>query len=335
MVKGGKKDTYLMIKPASDNSVKTIDIADNNIVCNRESGQFFGMFIGDGWADASNGNRKGYHISIASIHDEIIIAFRTYANKFLRQHLAYTPGIHHKNTKHDYWDNHTSIHGKFTIGVPANTCSAMLATFGHGAKNKTFPDNLLNTPNDFRWGLLSGLMDTDGTFTYRQQTKNGKLCYNKLSTYSTVSINLANKVQLLCFTLGINASITTTIHKHDDRPNVTEYLVVLSVKHLTELRDNLSLILPYKKDILHKFTIENQAYRKDIVPYDNEIHKLIKSLIPYKDRSTVLSLARNRGYITRQTMDRYYYGPIKELYDTKFNYNHQYEIVKEIIEVPI
>jgi len=336
LVHGEKKDAYLMIKPVSNDNIAGFNIADNLIPCNRETGQFFGMFIGDGWSDADGIYGNGVRIHLASIHNPLIDAYREGCNKYLRQNKQNINGVHYKNKEHDYWKGYVSTHGKFSICTGHAVCASMLKLFGHGAKNKTFPDYFLNAPDEFRWGLISGLMDTDGTFVNRKQMKDGKLQNNKFSAYSTISYKLACKVQLLCFTLGINASITTAIHKHKDRNNVTEHMVLLSVKHLTELRDNFSLLIPQKADILNSFIIGGQPYRKDILPYDASINRIVQKMIPCKKRisfASSLYAAKNRGYITRQTFDRVYYGAVKEAFDSKFNYNHQYEIVKDIIEV--
>ena len=77
---------------------------------------------------------------------------------------------------------------------------------GHGAMNKQLPSFWVNTSAGFRWGLYSGLIDTDGTVVI-------SALGNKAISYSTTSQKLAYEISGLIHSLGMSSSVTASQRK--------------------------------------------------------------------------------------------------------------------------
>ena len=316
-------------KPTFDITVNDITIGRMDNPCSKTLGRFLGMFIGDGWVD--NGKGRGNMLHLASIHKNMIDFYRTSTNSFLRQDFSEVNGYHKENTSHDYFPDYKSTHGKFSINIRVPERDDIVNMFGHGANNKTFPDYFLNTPEEFRWGFLSGLIDTDGSISLHiRKQKNGKLKYNKDARYSTTSKDLANKVQLLAFSLGINASITTCLHK---KTGVIEHITLFSTKHITEKKDKLQLFHEENAKALDQFFLSDRAYYKDVIPFDEDVFTMIKKENvglpePKLDR---FRKSFRRGYVSRNNLEPFYRNEVKSLYDNRYNYNVEYEVVEKVV----
>jgi len=319
--------TIMIRKPVFIVNQLDITIGDMFCYATRKLGRLLGMFVGDGWVDNPEGT--GHMLCLATIHLSMVDFYRESVNEYLRHGKPPVLGYHQKNSTHSFED-YESTHGKFSIGIALTERKAMVEMFGHRAANKTFPDNFLNTPEEFRWGFLSGLIDTDGSISLHiRKQKNGKLKYNKDARYSTTSRKLAGKVQLLAFSLGINASITSSPHND----GALEYIVLFSTKHITEKRDNLSLFHEENALALSKFTLSKRAYYKDIVPFDKDIFTVIK-----KEnvglREPILQAFRNafrKGYVPRDSISPFYKDGVKSLYDSRYDYNVDYEVIEKIV----
>jgi len=75
-----------------------------------------------------------------------------------------------------------------------------------GSANKHLPPFYLSTPEEFRTGLLCGLLDTDGSIS----VSNGKSKPQLMSSFGSTSIRLCIEVKLLAASLGIFGRITPT-----------------------------------------------------------------------------------------------------------------------------
>lgn len=105
---------------------------------------------------------------------------------------------------------------------------------GCGIQNQHLPTWWSNTCKKFRWGLLSGLIDTNGTIT-------------KFVGYSTASRILAHEFIALCNSLGLTCGLT--IHKRKNKKDV-EYCLFISRYDNETLQDKLLLNNPYKHKAL-------------------------------------------------------------------------------------
>ena len=73
-----------------------------------------------------------------------------------------------------------------------------------GSGNKHLPVFYLGAPEEFRSGLMAGLMDTDGSIS----VSNGKAKPQLMSSLGSCSIRMAQEVKLLAASLGIRSRIT-------------------------------------------------------------------------------------------------------------------------------
>ena len=315
----------LIAKPEFPINIKKIKLGNMINTCTFELGQFIGLYIGDGWCD--NG-RKGHNIHIATVHDEIVKTFKDGVNVFLRHGLDKVSGYRLKNREHDF-NGYPSIHGKFSISIHRTERIDMIKIFGHKAGNKTFPFSFLKTPEEFRWGLLSGLIDSDGSISHNHyKQSNGKIKHNKDCRYSSTSRELIDRVQLLAFSLGINASVKIVPHAS----GTIEYIALMSTKHMTEKRSNLKFVLKKYEDILASFTISKRAYYKDFVPFTEEIFNSIKkhNVGISEPKLHIFRKSFRCGYVPRDSIMPFYYGETKVLYDNKFDMMKKYEVIIEI-----
>jgi len=158
-------------------------------------GYAFGSTVGDGWVNGMEGSKQ---ISIANSDPKIHQEWSRAMTEFFREppKVGYLdPGMEGKfaNAKHVF---------RSTVS------SAALATafgewIGRGSKQKHLPPFTWSAPTEFKLGLLSGLLDTDGSIIISHSK--AKLQYS-VSYYSS-SIRLVQEVQHLCRTLGVMTHI--------------------------------------------------------------------------------------------------------------------------------
>ena len=181
---------------------------------NNNLGYLFGAVIGDGWVN--HANELGVipspgDIMITTVHDSL-------ANKItevLRQ-CGYTGNMYTHSETHAF-DNGTYKHSKrtWTFRPVANLLRKYI---GHLAINKHLPSFWCQAPIGFRWGLLSGLIDTDGTVCI---TALGK----RRIAYSTTSQTLAYEIAALISSLGMTPSVSVVSRKH----GTVEYTVSITI----------------------------------------------------------------------------------------------------------
>ncbi len=303
-VKAGKGSSVRLLPISmTDESVESIDFGNMKTPLSSDLGYYFGIFLGNGWVD-----KNFTKIHLATTNADLKTLFLDMTNFLFRQTEA--KGYKAPNSEH-FFDGHLSVHGKASIDIPQAVRKAFMETFGHGALNKRIPEIFFNAKKDFLLGLLSGLIDTDGSISCRDIIKKGKQQQNKNVTYSTNSYRLAFGVQRVCLSLGINASITIFVRRTD------EFSVVMSSIDMYALKDKL-VLTTNKKEILDSFVFGDQPNPKDIVPFSTEAFNLLKDsgqighdTFPYN--------AIKRGYITRDTLISKYSKEVYELIDKQYN----------------
>ena len=191
----------------------------------RNFGWFVGLMAGDGWTNI--GSKKGaqpYGICLANSDFQI-------SEKYAEVTERLVPGrtLTVVESPHDF-KGHASYSEKRTF------CCEDLAWFlhvnlGKGAYNKKLPPFILETPEEFRWGVLSGLMDSDGTFCWCKAKSKPKPQF--MGAYFTMSKELKDGFSMLCWSLGIRTSITKSrggyhlfLRTHDVKNNIGNFSVV-------------------------------------------------------------------------------------------------------------
>ena len=239
---------------------------------NFDLGYLFGVIIGDGWVN--NGEKsilsKGTAIMLATTHDTIANKVSEILKSYGHEGKLYT------HTEDHEFDKGVYKHSKRTWNFKP-VANLLRKYIGHGAINKQLPSFWVNTSAGFRWGLYSGLIDTDGTVVI-------SALGSKAISYSTISQKLAYEISGLIHSLGMSSSVTVSqrktgtieysirstlgtfkrakgklkllnenkaknlelINKHLDNVTEVEYTPTLSVFRMQELRN--FLISQYDKD---------------------------------------------------------------------------------------
>ena len=164
-------------------------------------GYLLGAIIGDGWVN--NGEK-----STTSRPNDIMLStiYPGIKNKIEEILTSYGySGKGYSHVEEHEFDNAIYKHSKHTWSF-APIAMLLRKYIGHGALNKQLPPFWSQTSADFRCGLLSGLMDTDGTISISKM-KDMRLAY------STTSQKLAYEISALLYSLGMSAAITIFTRK--------------------------------------------------------------------------------------------------------------------------
>ena len=186
----------LDLRPFALSNPKAHKLADS-LSLDAGIGWFFGAAVGDGWGSKDT-EADGYRsVNFAKLRDSTREMFDTQLQRFFASEI-------HTNTRESVGE-----YGDRKKNVTASKAAAnMLVSFiGHGALKKHLPPWFLNTSREFRNGLLSGLMDTDGCIAVSTEKPEYGKKEQMAPAYSTSSFRLAREVVLLCQSLGIPATV--------------------------------------------------------------------------------------------------------------------------------
>jgi hypothetical protein len=169
---------------------------------NFDLGYLFGAMIGDGWVNFSSDSLKNKNmtaIMLSSVHDTIKDKITN-----ILQSYGYEGNLYTHTEDHEF-DKGVYKHSKHTWYFKP-VANLLRKYIGHGAGNKQLPSFWVNTSAGFRWGLYSGLIDTDGTVSI------GTLS-SKAISYSTTSQKLAYEISGLIHSLGMSSAMTIFTRK--------------------------------------------------------------------------------------------------------------------------
>lgn len=283
-----KTGTIEKIKP--ENSIGLLTPLPKSLKMSKEEkitkieGWFIGAMVGDGWTNGKNTKlykRTKNQLMLANSDTDIIKA----ANDFIGKE-----GYSLTNT-HDF-DGHESTSTK-TTWANKFWSSYFREEIGEGAKNKHLPRNFLFTSEDYRFGLLSGLIDTDGTVSkVKAKAKNVP---QYMCSYTTISEELHYQIQQLAASLGIRTSVTTYM-----KDNLV-YSIYIYMNDLVKIKNKVNLRSNKKANILKEAFVS--VDRKDIVPIKFTLAKYIqKNMISYIKHPVLyvqISKAKKTGTLSR------------------------------------
>ena len=238
-----------------------------NMSLNEINGWLIGALIGNGWVSITNERND---ICLASSSPENIKLFDSAINDLMEKPI----GMYSISGVHEPFEGVPCQHSKHTKSSSA-LAKNFIPWIGSGAHNKHLPPFYLSAPEEFRYGLLSGLLDTDGTVCWLDK-KNGTKQFNM--QYSTMSDRLAEEMITLCRSLGITASISFG----NKTINGIEKKVVISTT--TAHKKPLNLRHEEKKINFQEFcntpkTNSSVAARLDLVPFSDELFIICKEFI--------------------------------------------------------
>ncbi len=262
--------TEIALKDFSDGRGR--NIVKGKALLTKEFGHFIGLMVGDGWISANNAisNTLDRHICIASVEPGIAKAFESGVNALCQNDkpMCSIPAPHK-------YDGHDCYSEKHTISN-ASLAGNITEWIGKGAGDKHLPAWFLYTPEDFRLGLLSGLIDTDGSACW-VKAKIKKTEQFQLS-YHTMSIRLAYEVVTLARSVGLTAKITGYKDKYYSvnfySRDLYEQQLALCLSH----KDNAAAYDKFLKTTPSKASVDKLG-RTDLVPFGAIIFERVKKLL--------------------------------------------------------
>lgn len=293
-------------------SVKYLETTFN---LNKDLGYLIGAMIGDGWVNSNPNGSNGNQVMIATIHKPIANKITEIITSYGYNHKPYSIGKEHK------FDGFDCYSVKYTWTY-APVAKLLRKNIGTGTFNKKLPSWWLNTGKNFRWGLLSGLMDTDGCI--------GKYRDGMSFTYATVSRQLAYEILALCNSLDVNAGLSFHKRKHKD---TFEYTITISPLSIDLLKKHLILFNPYKKERLDQIVYVGNKDMFMVTPNISldRLKELISHISYSKDKANyfrvaeAIKIARKSecgGYLNtiyaKEILDKYWNKLKKSKYWVKF-----------------
>lgn len=237
-------------------------------------GYYLGAICGDGWVDKSSYAESTHvRVNLASIHQQISNSVKAGALEILGledMHVGF-----YDNTENAY-----GISYKYTYANVA-LASWTAPLIGSGAENKHLPQFWAVAPRSFRIGLLSGLMDTDGSISVtKKEGRKDQL----MVTYTTISLRLAYEVQALLRSLGVTSKLHFSKVTQADNDC---WMLSISSTEFYKLKSELMLVHPDKVAALNNTDAAPDseapsASKNDLVPITEEIVNLYKEKIGAK-----------------------------------------------------
>jgi hypothetical protein len=258
------------------------------LVLNAEIGYYLGVMAGDGWCTDKDVVFAGITSEIVDKMDSIVTSLFDAAGPTrctVESELSYG-----ESRRHTY-----------TAVALAKWTKPLI---GSGARRKHLPPFFLAGPEEFRLGLLAGLMDTDGSIS----VSSGKAKKQLMANFYSTSLRLVQEVQLLAASLGISSRVTNTTTP------AGRAAWMLSLSNADVKRWNgRYMVHPSKLAALAATTVDESspAYvRTDIIPVPTELASALADLV-YKAGDIPLSTPEQRtryatcrkacttGYMTR------------------------------------
>lgn len=274
---------------------------DKDYAATGKLGYLIGVILGDGWVDAVNCLRiaccheglKAYLLDLLKVGNSPIDLERD------AQSWSYA-------TTDDRFSQHDAQ--RISVYASCKLKKALKGLIGTGAEHKRIPEDCLMASRTHLWGLLSGLLATDGTVSYSECTKSKKSACKSVMVH-TISPLLRDGIQELCRRLGIRTGATPYKGAHSLS---TCYAVTLSLQDLSKAlkAEPGALVMHHKeKDealakIIREIENSTSCMEFDIVPFPSSMRcEFIYAGVNAKGTkyANLYNLAIKSGYIGRST----------------------------------
>lgn len=236
-------------------------------------GYLNGCFIGDGW---TNNTKRPWDVMLANVspdlREEYEATIRKIAGGFAR-------GATLVKAPHEY-QGHQCYSEKLTINC-LPVANYFRSNIGHGAQNKHLPEFWVHSPAEFRWGLLAGLIDTDGSVS-KVKAKNKKGPQTQVS-FHTTSRRLAYEVVGLAHSLDLTA--TCSFSKITNAGNES-WIIMFNYESIGKMQGKLQLRVADKASVLAKAVIPATLDSKKYTPNlpAEKVKELARTITPKKQR---------------------------------------------------
>ena len=269
----------------------------SSVPLNWETGWLIGATVGDGWVVYDSRRPTCVGFASGKQAEDVRVFWEQAIQK-----LAPDSKVSNRELPHEF-------EGTQCVSLRSNVYCSSLATWfslyiGEKAAGKHLPSEFLRMPVEFRMGLFSGLVDTDGTCNWNVN--------NRFTlSITTISERLCGDICVLALSLGLIPSVTT--YTHNDKP---AYCIVFSVRTVQDATW-LRLVCSYKREALERLWNEDKKDNgpSDIVPLPELAKKEIitlcrqmgatRSVNKNKAAASVYVVAsRSVGYMTRTSVER-------------------------------
>lgn len=267
---------------------------------NTELGWLHGMFISDGWTDICH-NVTG----IAKMEDikrdkfVRICQEQLDANLHIKEYRYENVKSSDKklgdSCKYHIQSELTSAHFTDLKFYDYDKELNIVTTYDKSALHKTIPFKCLHTGSEeYLWGLLSGLLDGDGSITCNTTYANPRYGAH----VSTSSPSLRDALKMLGYKLGIRVSVTVIPPRGLSNE---AYTVTFSTVDLQKNLDKLTCVGAHETSVLAGWKqAPINMDRNDFVPVThNEKKVLCSAFLAIGDKATYTSL--RKGYACRET----------------------------------
>lgn len=208
-----------------------------------ELGYFHGAYIGDGWTN--NCEPKRHAICFVAAHAEIVNRIKA----FVQSYNTGEKPVHFSRVENPHEFDGFKAHSTKYSWCSDRWAKYLKQHMPHGAINKNLPSFWVHAPEEFRWGLLAGLVDTDGSVA-TSKAKSKKSPQTTVN-YSSISQSLAYSIVALAHTLNLTSSVM--VEKRKTTAGNMVYTVYFTQEAIMTMQSRLSLSNPQKRERLASF----------------------------------------------------------------------------------
>lgn len=177
----------------------------SEIECNFDFGYFIGAYIGNGYTDYGSGNGA---IKFSNVDPYVNYKYASIVRSI------FNCDVNVRVTEHEHVFDGCIRPYKIVRFDSKPMASLLYNELGHGAGKKRIPSFANLCTDEFLWGILSGLLDTDGTIsTYIRKLKSKDKVRGNIA-YLSLSHELVNDIAAVLDKLGLSYGITEVKDKY-------------------------------------------------------------------------------------------------------------------------
>lgn len=276
-------------------------------------GYLLGALAGDGWWDKKGyGRSKRWSVYLSDLKGHNALKVHSLLESLFGRVSWGRMEFSASDLPDRYGDTvrHTFHNEKFDLfcGFLTNWLGGGKTETSTGSGDKRLPDFHMLAPKEFKRGLLSGIIDTDGSISVSRSKGAEQLLIAMTST----SLRLANDVKFLCLGLGVTASVSYS--KTTIRDN-TSWICSISAPDAKKQNLFTELQCPWKRDAFIKTKVSDQntslAYDKVVLP--QRIYELIGSAVySPKGKPSALPEGEEKDWKLRARKAYYCWSDAKE-----------------------